>query len=152
MLVGVIVVGVDGSESSRDALAWALAEARLRDVPVRVIGAWHVEPMAYGAPGFVPPIEGGISESFRRSAERAVAATIEALGQAAKDVRVEQSIVEGAPTQVLVEAAKDADLLVVGSRGHGSFAGLLLGSVSQQSAQHAPCPVVIVRHQAQSAD
>lgn len=61
-------------------------------------------------------------------------------------VEVEQSVLEGTPAQVLVEAAQGADLLVVGTRGHGGFTGLLLGSVSQQAAHHAPCPVVIVPH------
>jgi nucleotide-binding universal stress UspA family protein len=105
--------------------------------------------MAYAAPGgFVPPIEDGMSDSFRRAAENAVAATLDALADDAKGVRLEHEIIHGGATEVLVEAAKSAELLVVGSRGHGSFAGLLLGSVSQQCVQHAPCPVVIVRHQA----
>jgi nucleotide-binding universal stress UspA family protein len=141
----VIVVGVDGSKSSRDALAWALAESRSRDGQVRVVGAWRVDTMIYAAP-YMPPIEGGISQSFERAAEMAIAESLEAMGDAAEGVDVEQKIVEGAAAHILIQQAENAELLVVGSRGHGGFAGLLLGSVSEQCARHAPCPVVIVRH------
>ena len=138
-----IVVGVDGSESARDALSWALAEGRLRGDVVRVVCAWYFSPIAYGAMGFVPPVE---DDSFERAAEQAMDETLDALADLAEGVRVERSIVEGAAAHVLVEAAKEADLLVVGSRGHGDLAGLLLGSVSHQCVLHAQCPVVIVRH------
>jgi nucleotide-binding universal stress UspA family protein len=66
-------------------------------------------------------------------------------GAAAEPVEIERSVVEGPPTAALLGAVTEDDLLVVGSRGRGGFAGLLLGSVSEQVAQHAPCPVVIVR-------
>ena len=141
-----IVVGVDGSESSRDALAWALAEARTRDRHVRVVAAWHVETMVYAAAPFVPPIEGGISESFEQTAQSAIAESLEAVGDAAEGIGVERSIVEGAAAHVLVQEAENAELLVVGSHGRGRVSGLLLGSVSQHCARHATCPVVIVRH------
>jgi nucleotide-binding universal stress UspA family protein len=139
-----IVVGVDGSEPSGDALEWALAEARLRDDVLRVVCAWDIQPIAYGAMGFIPPVDPGSSE---RAAEEAVAQLLDAHADATEGVRVERSIVQGAAADVLVEAAKDADLLVVGSRGHGGAAGLLLGSVSMRSAHLALCPVVIVRHE-----
>lgn len=140
-----IVVGADGSESARDALSWALAEAHLRDVPVHVICAWLVPAQMYGAP-LVPVADPAIAESLRRAAEDVVAETLDALRKAAESVEVEGQVVEGAAGEVLVDAAEAADLLVVGSRGRGGFAGLLLGSVSQHCAQHATCPVVIVRH------
>jgi nucleotide-binding universal stress UspA family protein len=140
-----IVVGVDGSKSARIALAWAFAEARLREDTVRIICSWHVPAVAYGTPGFVPAVEGGLDASFERAAEQAMAETLDLLADESAGIAKEQRIVEGPAAQVLIEAAKDADLLVVGSRGHGGFAGLLLGSVSQQCAQHATCPVVIVR-------
>jgi nucleotide-binding universal stress UspA family protein len=143
-----IVVGVDGSESARAALAWALAEARLRRDVVRVVCAWHVPAAAYGAPGFVPPVDGGLDASFERAAGQAMEETLDALADAVEGVEVEREIAHGAAAGVLIKAARGADLLVVGSRGRGGFAGLLLGSVSQQSAQHAPCPVVIVREDA----
>jgi nucleotide-binding universal stress UspA family protein len=141
-----IVVGVDGSESSRDALAWALAEARLRATRVRVVSAWEITPLAYTAAGtFVPPLDTAVYESAERAAEQGLAAMLTAHAAAAAGIDVETSVREGAAASVLLEAARDADLIVVGSRGHGSLAGLLLGSVSHQVAQHAPCPVVIVR-------
>jgi nucleotide-binding universal stress UspA family protein len=138
-----IVVGVDGSESARDALAWALDEGRLRDDDVRVVSAWFFSPAAYGTMGYVPPVS---DESFELAAEQAMTETLDALEDSAKGLRVERMVVEGTAASVLVEAAKDADLLVVGSRGHGTLTGLLLGSVSHQVALHAECPVVIIRH------
>jgi nucleotide-binding universal stress UspA family protein len=138
-----IVVGVDGSASARDALEWALAETRLRDETVRVICAWHFSPPAYGALGYIPPVS---YESFERAAEEAMNETLAALTHSAKGLRLERAVVNGEAAQVLIEAAKDADLLVVGSRGHGNLAGMLLGSVSHQCALHAECPVVIIRH------
>jgi nucleotide-binding universal stress UspA family protein len=139
-----IVVGVDGSEAAREALAWALGEARLRNTPVQVVCAWHVAPLAYGAPGFAIA-DRELFDSFRVAAEQAMDETVDALADAAKGVRIEKSVVEGAAPNVLIEAAQDAELLVVGSRGHGPLTGLLLGSVSFQVAHLAPCPVVIVR-------
>jgi nucleotide-binding universal stress UspA family protein len=139
-----IVVGVDGSKSAHEALAWALAEARLRDSPVRIVAAWHVAPLAYGSIGFVVA-DRTLFDSFRVAAEQAVDETVDAVGDATEGIRVEKSVVEGPAADVLVEAAKDAELLVVGSRGHGSVAGAFLGSVSQQVAHLASCPVVIVR-------
>ena len=143
-LSGMIVVGVDGSESSGEALAWALAEARLRDDAICVVCAWDIEPIAYGAIGFVPPVDPASSE---RAAEQTVAHMLHAHAGVAQGVRVERRIVQGSAADVLVDAAKGADLLVVGSRGHGAAAGLLLGSVSTRSAHLASCPVVIVRHE-----
>lgn len=143
-----IVVGVDGSESARAALAWALAEGRLRGDEVCVLSAWFFSPAAYGSMGYVPPVA---DESFKRAAEQAVDETLDALADSAKGVRVKKMIVEGSAARVLVEAAKDADLLVVGSRGHGTLTGMLLGSVSHHVALHAECPVVIIRHGADAA-
>ena len=68
-----------------------------------------------------------------------------ALGDEAAGVEIDRAVVEGAAAPTLIEAAAGSDLLVLGSRGHGGFAGLLLGSVTQQCAHHAPCPLVIVR-------
>jgi nucleotide-binding universal stress UspA family protein len=137
--MGRIVVGVDGSKESVSALRWAFAEARLRRATVRVIHAWSLRYVA--APGFAAPtIEPAILQQEAESMLDRVVAEVGSEG-----IDVERVAVEGGPTRVLVDAAEDAELLVVGSRGHGGFAGLLLGSVSQQCAHHAPCPVVIVR-------
>jgi nucleotide-binding universal stress UspA family protein len=138
-----IVVGIDGSDHSKKALQWALAEARLRTASLEVVYAWMLPVYATGygfAPGDLvdPKIIGD------GAAEQLNLAVTEVVGDST-DVPVERKTVEGMAAQVLVEEAEGADLLVVGSRGHGGFAGLLLGSVSQQCAQHASCPVVIIR-------
>ena len=139
-----IVVGVDGSDSSRDALAWALEEARLRGAEVVAVHAWEaaasmLEPGP--APGFdlvgVAPLEEG--------AQALVDQVVEEVARAHPGTTVERRAEAGPPVDVLVDAARDADLLVVGSRGHGSIASLLLGSVSQQLAHRAPCPLLIHR-------
>jgi nucleotide-binding universal stress UspA family protein len=138
-----IVVGTDGSEHADRALAWAIEEAKLRDAQLKVVTAWHVPTMVYGAPGFVPSVSPSIDETFQKAAEEAAATATEQVRRAGVDVGV--SVKQGQPADVLLEAAANADLLVVGSRGHGGFVGLLLGSVSAQCAHHAPCPLVIVR-------
>lgn len=140
-----IVVGVDGSAESIEALRWALEEGRLRKTNVRAVHVWQFPLVTTGDPfvgsGFNPiPIE--LSE-LRKLAESRLA---DAVAEATTNPEaVEQELVEGHPAESLVEAAKDEELLVVGSRGHGGFGGLLLGSVSQACAHHARCPVVIVR-------
>ena len=138
-----IVVGVDGSDHAARALDWAIGQAKLTGARIHVTSAWHVPAMSYGSPGFVPAVSPPIGESIRDVAT-------EVAGKAAEQVRaagleVEATVREGQPADVLIETAEDADLLVVGSRGHGGFVGLLLGSVSAQCAHHAPCPLVIVR-------
>jgi nucleotide-binding universal stress UspA family protein len=139
-----IVVGVDGSEQSRAALRWALAEARLRDADVRAVYAWAfpIVPGREFAPALAIPLD-----ELRAEANELIDTVVaEEVGDET-DVRVTHLAIEGSAADVLVDASRNADLLVVGSRGHGGFAGLLLGSVSQQCAHHAACPVVIVRPQ-----
>jgi len=138
-----IVVGIDGSEESRGALRWALAEAKLRGAALRVVHTWLYPHIAAG-PGMDPVLDTEVIENARAVATELVQAELATAGAAFGEVDVEQAVVEGAAAPTLIEAAKGADLLVVGSRGRGGFAGLLLGSVSQQCAHHAPCPVVIV--------
>lgn len=140
-----IVVGVDGSESSRGALVWALAEASARDDNLRVVCAWDIGPPTYTAMGF-GPVPTGVLKTYERAAEQTVAGMLESYAHAVDGISVERSIVHGGPADVLIEAAKDAELLVVGSHGHGAAVALFLGSVSMRCAQLAPCPVVIVRH------
>lgn len=140
-----IVVGVDHSEGAKEALRFALDEAKLRGASVRAVHAWT----------FVPPGAGFIETGYtgadvdvselHGAAETVLASTIAEVAAADAGVTIERRVVEGTPAGVLVDEARDADLLVVGSRGHGGFTGLLLGSVSQQVAHHASCPVVIVR-------
>ena len=142
-----IVVGIDGSEESKEALRWALAEAKLRRAPLRVVHTW-VFPFIAAGPGLDPVLDADMIENARRLAEELVQGELDELADETAGVDIERAIVEGAAAPVLLEAAEGASLLVVGSRGRGGFTGLLLGSVSQQCAHHAPCPVVIVRSNA----
>jgi nucleotide-binding universal stress UspA family protein len=142
-----VVVGVDGSAGSREALQWAIAEARLQQVPLRAIHAWtYAEPLIpplIGYPYSAEYVESAIDER-RRAAEGLLEQETDAIAEA-HEIEIERVIAEGSAARVLIDAVGEDDLLVVGSRGHGGFSSLLLGSVSQQCAQHAPCPVVIVR-------
>jgi nucleotide-binding universal stress UspA family protein len=146
-----VVVGVDGSAGSYEALRWAFAEARLRNTPLRVLHAWvylrALVPALVGYPYTRDTIEPAVADATAEAQQAAEAILEQALLElgAVDDVEVERVIVQGSPARALIDAASERDLLVVGSRGHGGFAGLLLGSVSQQCAQHARCPVVIVR-------
>ena len=143
--MNVIVVGVDNSDGAKAALVFAHEEARLRKATLRAIHAWQFGFIGYtGFEGAVPPVGGDIND-LRAAAAAALDATVRAAIPDSGDVQIEQRVVEGTPGAVLVDESHDADLLVVGSRGHGGFAQLLLGSVSQQCAHHAACPVVIVR-------
>lgn len=137
---GRIVVGVDGSVHATKALAWAVEEAGRRGATVRAVHAWRYPYFGTGLDGVPIPesVLQGVEDGARQTLEQAVDRVPHA------GITVERVLVMGPAAQVLVEAAADAELLVVGSRGRGGFAGLLLGSVSQQCAHHAPCPVVIV--------
>jgi nucleotide-binding universal stress UspA family protein len=158
-----IVVGVDGSAGSVAALRWALDEARLRGAPLRLVHAYQLPyfltgdaGVAFGAAG-LPAYASEDVERLRATSEesagRVLTAALERAGGAAiADVELEQEIHEGPAAQVLIEAGRVAALLVLGSRGHGGFAGLLLGSVSQQCALHPPCPVVILPPVDEDAD
>jgi nucleotide-binding universal stress UspA family protein len=140
-----IVVGVDGSPASIEALRWALAEAAARRSPLLVVRAWShpfvTSPLGAVAPSLDRETLAALATAATEELERALAAA----RAAESEVKLETSVVEGGAAAVLLEAAQGADLLVVGSRGRGGFSGLLLGSVSQQCLHHAPCPVVVVR-------
>lgn len=134
---GRIVVGVDGSPPSEAALRWALADAALRHGGVQVVHSW--EPMVlYGPVIGADPYD---VEAVEASAERLVDDMVTA---AAPTVPVERTVVAGGPASSLLEAAKDADLVVVGRRGLGGFGRLLLGSVSDHVVRHAAATVVVV--------
>jgi nucleotide-binding universal stress UspA family protein len=141
----VIVVGVDHSDGANAALRFAFEEAKLRQAKLRAVHVWQFTGHL-GAPGLEGsyPGFGGELDDLRGAAEAVLDAALRQVANETDDVQVERRIVEGSPAGVLVEESRDADLLVVGSRGRGGFAGLLLGSVSQQCAYHAACPVVIV--------
>ncbi|HEY7793667.1 MAG TPA: universal stress protein [Gaiellaceae bacterium] len=148
---GLIVVGVDGSESAKAALRFALEEATLRQARLRAVHTWQFGYIGVaGIEGFSPVVGADLGD-LRRAAEDALDAVLHEVAPCGADVAVERHVVEGSPATVLIDQSRDADLLVVGSRGHGGFAGLLLGSVSQQCAQHAACPVAIVHAPAKQA-
>jgi nucleotide-binding universal stress UspA family protein len=135
-----IVVGVDGSDESQRALAFALEEAKLRGAELDVVHAWHYPPVA--GSGFAPPVDEAVYKTVADAAQELVDDAVEVARAAGVEAR--GAAVEGPPAETLVEVADGADILVVGSRGRGGFTGLLLGSVSQQCAHHARCTVAIV--------
>jgi nucleotide-binding universal stress UspA family protein len=138
-----IVVGVDGSPSGHAALRWAVRYAELTSSTVDAVIVWQY-PAALGGFGMAPvPMYEGIN--LGELAEKTLADAISNAVDPNSDVTVREQVVEGYPAQVLVAAAEGADLLVVGSRGHGEFAEVLLGSVSQHCVHHGPCPVLVVR-------
>ena len=140
---GRIVVGVDGSPSSKAALAWAVEQAGLTSASVEAVISWHYPIMAGGVP--FAPIAVAENADFGGFAALvltdAIAKTVDPDGP----VKISSVVREGNAAQVLLDVAKGAELLVVGSRGHGGFTEALLGSVSQACVHHARCPVVIIR-------
>jgi nucleotide-binding universal stress UspA family protein len=133
-----IVVGYDGSEASEPALRWAFGQAQTIGAALEVVRAWYL-PVTYG----VPLVSS--AEEIATAADESLNETVDKLAAEHPGVRVERTVVPGHAAAVLLERAKDADLLVVGSHGHGGFVGALLGSVSQHCIHHATCPVVVVR-------
>jgi nucleotide-binding universal stress UspA family protein len=140
---GKIVVGVDGSESSLDAVRWALEEARKRGAEVHVVTAWHTDP---------PPMQGqpmmvGMPYRAREAAladqQAQQEKVMEAVQGATEGVTVHRHMIGQWPPRVLVRISADADLLVLGRQGHSWLAEKLLGSVSAYCVRHATCPVVI---------
>jgi nucleotide-binding universal stress UspA family protein len=139
-----IVVGVDGSETSRQALRWAASEAEAHDAELHVVCAWDVPAMG-GSAGMGAGWNIPDSDELREAAQSLVSNVVEEELGSNPPAKVRPSIGRGSTANVLLEASEGADMLVVGSRGLGGFTGLLLGSVSSKMAHHAPCPVVIVR-------
>ncbi len=134
-----IVVGIDTSRDAERALAWALEEGRLRDATVELVHAYPTPelsalPMVVTLPN---------DDELRAAAESVLEDALKAVG-GADEVEVVTRVRAGGAASVLTDAAKGADLVVVGARGLGGFRGLLLGSVSQQVVAHSPCPVVVV--------
>lgn len=139
-----IVVGVEGSDGSRAALRWAIDEARVRSSTVVVVTA-YLPTYVPAAPdyGYVPLDAPDLVDEVRKMQDEVVAEALALDG--GPPVPFEQQLLEGRAAETLITASQDASLLVVGNRGRGGFRGLLLGSVSQHTAHHAGCPVVIVR-------
>jgi nucleotide-binding universal stress UspA family protein len=140
----VVVVGVDGSPDAARALRWAQDEARRRNATLLLVNGVEV-----GAAAASPYGSGVLMEQLEEGGE---AVLMEALKEVrANGFEAEGRIEMGSAAHALIEASRGADLLVVGSRGHGGFVGLLLGSVSAACAHHAHCPVVIIRPEERSA-
>jgi nucleotide-binding universal stress UspA family protein len=136
-----IVVGVDGSAPSRAALAWAARQARLTGATVEAIIAWQY-PATYG---YTMPAAPEINYNYEEIAAKVIADTIAEVCGRGEPVTIISRVVEGNAAQVLLDASAGAELLVVGSRGHGGFLEALLGSVGQHCVHHATCPVVVIR-------
>lgn len=136
-----IVVGVDGSPQSVEALRWAARTAPSFGAAIRVVGAWDYPP-EYA--GYVPLGSDNFDEITRKKVDQTVR---EAFGDGVP-AGLSTSVVFGHPSKVLVRESEDATMLVVGRRGHGGFRGLLLGSVSAACVAHARCPVLVVHEHA----
>ncbi|HTX00434.1 MAG TPA: universal stress protein [Acidimicrobiales bacterium] len=134
-----IVVGVDGSRSSKQALVWAARQSRLTGAKLRAVLAWWT-PTSYGWASATPDSLLDYETEARSTLEAAVK---DALGEPGSSVELE--VIAGHPARVLTELSRDASLVVVGSRGHGGFVGLLLGSVGEHLTTHAHCPVAVIR-------
>ena len=137
-----IVVGVDGSPGSRKALTWAAAEAADHRCDLVVVNVW--EHTLLPPAGSVTVSEHYVPDPSQTTAGQLVEVIKEELGEE-PNVLVQPRVKQGSPAKVLIEESSGADLLVVGTRGHGGFAGLVLGSVSQHVAAYAQCPVTVVR-------
>jgi nucleotide-binding universal stress UspA family protein len=131
----IVVVGIDGSQHSLDALRWAAKYAREFGALLRPVTAWSFS----GSAEYV------LKADFERLAKANLEEALHVLRTEFHDVAVEPAVVQGSAASVLIDASRDADLLVIGTRGHGGFAGMLLGSVSQHCLHHAACPVAVVR-------
>lgn len=138
------MVGVDGSAQSRAALDWAVEEATLRKGQVLALAAWNFPYVsdalgqAWDYEGFQSDAQAILEEELARVANRGV--------------KITGRVVQGNPASALVEASREAELVAVGSRGHGGFTGLMLGSVSTQTVRHAHCPVLVIREPAAGQD
>jgi nucleotide-binding universal stress UspA family protein len=139
-----IVVGVDGSEGGGAALTYAAREAGLRKARLRIVSAWEIPPAVY-AGGLAPALDQETIDGFGEGAKRVVQEAIAQVKELEPSVETEGRVAEGQAADVLLQEAKEADLIVVGNRGLGGFSSLLLGSVSHSVVQHAPSPVTVVR-------
>ncbi|MER7008187.1 universal stress protein [Dactylosporangium sp. NPDC000555] len=138
-----VVVGVDGSPESLEALTWAACDASRRHRPLHVVHAFQL-PTVYGP--FPPPVPSPYDDETRAAAERMLAGSVARARTLAPGLEVTSDMPMRQPASALLAAAEHADTVVVGSRGLGGFAGLLLGSVSIAVSAHATCPVVVTHH------
>jgi nucleotide-binding universal stress UspA family protein len=138
-----IIVGIDGSAHSRHALEWAVNEAALRRSPLTVVTVHQAVAGYYTSP--VPyPGDQGLTDQARETAQKETDDVLGKFGEGSRPPSVTVQAMSGLPAEELLKASADADMIVVGSRGAGGFARLLLGSVSTQLTHHARCPVVLI--------
>ena len=138
-----VVVGIDGTEGAHAALAYAAEEARRRGARLRIVSAWRMPIAAYGR-SFGPLLDESSLSALRKNAEKIVDDAIAEVQRLQPSVPCEGEAIEEQAGAALLEQAARADLIVVGNRGRGHLASLVLGSVSQQVMRHASCPVVVV--------
>lgn len=136
-----VVVGVDGSEQSLLAVDWAAQEAERRKAPLRIVSVPAMPPRMR------PGHEQTVASEIEASHEQALAAAVTRTRQAAPDLLIDTDLLSGPPAVAIAESGSGAQMVVVGDRGVGGFAAMLLGSVSRYVATHAPCPAVVVREQ-----
>jgi nucleotide-binding universal stress UspA family protein len=135
-----IVVGVDGSCSSKAALRWAICQAKLTGASVEAVTAWQYPP-GYG----LAPIDAGAVTDMEGEAKATLTEALAEVAGLDPEIPVRPVVTEGHAGEVLLNAAHSAELLVVGSRGHGAFTSALVGSVSLYCVLHARCPVLVLR-------
>jgi nucleotide-binding universal stress UspA family protein len=138
-----IIVGIDGSGHSRSALEWAMKEAAMRHAPLTVLTVQQAVAGFWGSP-VVFPGDADLAEHARKRAQEETDKVLDKLPALARPLSVTVVSTIGAPAEEILKAAKDADMVVVGSRGAGGFRKLLMGSVSTQVSYHAECPVVVI--------
>ncbi|NIK59051.1 universal stress protein [Kribbella shirazensis] len=143
-MTGVIVCGVDGSAAGQRAVEWAYDEARRRSCRLRAVTVWSWDGPEYGQ------LIGGPEEARQRAVDIQDEVLAKVVGDS-REPEVEKVVVDGRPSDQLCQAARDADLLVVGSHGHGAFHDALVGSTSVHVIRHAPCPVVLLPDQSRRA-
>jgi nucleotide-binding universal stress UspA family protein len=151
MAVKPVVAGTDGSEESLRAVDWAAREAVLRGLPLRIVSAAALPPKMVERQAQEVSGLDTVSDTLRKDRDRALAAAAERVQAAAPDLVIDVDELTGAPAHALTEAGSGASMLVVGARGVGAFAAMVLGSVSQYVSTHATCPVVVVREETAAA-
>jgi nucleotide-binding universal stress UspA family protein len=148
-MAGTIVVGVDGSEASHEALRWAAEEAEIRDARIVAVHAWSfVPPQPLGDPGMLAMPAGDLAGQLSAESDAATTAlqdAVDAVLGPSPSVEVDQRLVEEDAGEALVAEGAEADLIVVGSHGRSGLKAALLGSVSRHVVDHAKCPVVVVK-------
>jgi nucleotide-binding universal stress UspA family protein len=131
-----IVVGVDGSDGSREALTWAAGQAELTGSSLRAVGSWRW-------PNYITRVPPGVD--LQEDTERTVREMVAPIRAAHPSLSIAEDVVQGPAGPALLSKASDASLLVVGAKGRAAFPGMLLGSVAEYCVRNGPCPVVVVR-------